>query len=86
MKDEHNLKRSRNARLNLARRQAEQLYRLLNPEHRPKDSDQDGWNELFAEARDMIADTHQGIHEASAYNNSLKDEPPVIHACDDEPQ
>lgn len=86
MKDEHNLRRSRNARLNLARRQAEQLYRLLNPKGRPKDDNADGWNEIFAEARDMAEYVHQGVHEASAYHNALKDGPADIAACDDERQ
>lgn len=71
MKDENNLIRSRNARLNLVHRAAKNLVTSCKPEHRP-DNDE-AWSALFADIRDMAADVHQGVHEASAYHNVLKD-------------
>lgn len=72
-KDIQNLVRSRNARLNLARRQAWALFEILNPDMRPNTDE--GWSILFASIRDMAADVQQGTHEASAYHNSLRDVP-----------
>ena len=62
--------RSRNARLNLARRAATILATELDPGNRPESEDQ--WNALFAVIRDCAGDVHQGVHEASAYHNCLK--------------
>ena len=75
MKNMMDLIRSRNARLNLARRQADMMFNLLNPVVRPKTEDE--WNALFASIRDAANDIVQGVHEASAYHNSLKDQKPL---------
>lgn len=70
-KDLHNLVRSRNARLNLARRQAAAMVEMLDPEKRPINANDEAWSVLFAEIRDMAQDALQGAHEASAYHNAL---------------
>lgn len=70
-KDLHDLVRSRNARLNLARRQAARMLGLLDPEKRPPNAHDVAWSVLFAEIRDMAQDALQGAHEASAYHNAL---------------
>lgn len=71
MKDRTNVIRSRNARLNLARRSAVLLVDLLDPEKRPKDKDVEGWSLLLAEIKDRAQDVAQAAYEASAYNNVL---------------
>lgn len=76
-KDLHDLARSRNARLNLARRQSAELVELLDPEKRLPNAHDEGWSALFADIRDMAQDILQGVHEASAYHNALMGHQPA---------
>lgn len=90
MKDSRATLRSRNARLNLARKEAAKMARWLEPELRPALGDDDKWAALFANIRDGAADIVQAVHEANAYHNVLMVEPtlPVAaepeetHTCD----
>jgi hypothetical protein len=76
-KDLHDLVRSRNARLNLTRRQAAAMVETLDPKKRPGNANDEAWSHLFANIRDMAQDALQGAHEASAYHNALMGHEPV---------
>lgn len=80
MKEGRDIVRSRNARLNMARRNAVNLKTLLDSEKRPALDNDEAWSALFADIRDMAADILQAVHEASAYHNVLIGHPTPTEA------
>lgn len=80
MKDGKDVVRSRNARLNVARREAAKIARLLEPELRPALDNDAAWSALFANIRDAATDVYQGVHEANAYHNVLIGHPEKAEA------
>lgn len=69
MIDAKQVKKSRNARLNKARRSADAL--LLQLHQYEGSSEPILEQEFWAEVRDLAADIHLSVHEANAYNNVL---------------
>lgn len=75
MKDERNLRRSRNARFNQAAGYAEQAIEhldALRAQNAGPIYEGDRWAELRVAAEKML----KCVHEASAYNNALSDRGP----------